>query len=242
MSPQAPAQPAVTGGRAQRKLKNFLLDARFQLKFAAYFVTMSLIIAALIGAFLVRTTDSLFARMNDAVDARSKAAAINKELGTCSLNNDLARNMDDPDFAAKLADRSKAIDTAFEAETQVVLQQRTELVAQQQLTIAILAGLLIGFIALIALTAIIITHRIVGPLFRIKRMAREVANGVLQPPTYGLRPGDELQDVFEVFSTMVTNLRGQAEADFKALEAASGGDAAALARLKTEFEARLARK
>lgn len=240
MSPQAPAAPAP--GRPQRKLKNFLLDARFQLKFAAYFVAMALVAAALIGVFLVRTTSSLFSRMNDSVDARSKAAETSRDLGTCSLNNELTKNMDDPSFAENLAARSKAIDAAFEAETQAVIAQRTELVAQQKLTIAILVGLLAAFTILTALGAIVITHRIVGPLFRIKRMAREVASGVLQPPTYGLRPDDELQDVFEVFSKMVVQLRAQAEADLKDVSQAAGGDAAALARLKSDMEARLARK
>jgi nitrogen fixation/metabolism regulation signal transduction histidine kinase len=238
-SPQPPG--AAPTGRQQRRLKNFLLDARFQLKFAAYFVFMTLVIASVLGVFLVRTTDSLFSRMNDAVDARSKAAQTNRELGTCSLNNELAKNMDDPDFAAKLAEKSKAIDDAFERETQAVIAQRALLEKQQQLTVYILVGLLVGFIALVAFGAIVITHRIVGPLFRIKRMAREVGAGVLRPPTYGLRPTDELQDVFEIFSAMVTFLRGQAEADLEALERATQ-DPAEAQKLREEFEKRLARK
>jgi methyl-accepting chemotaxis protein len=238
-SPQPPA--VASTGRQQRRLKNFLLDARFQLKFAGYFVFMTLVIASVLGVFLVRTTDSLFSRMNDAVDARSKAAQTNRELGTCSLNNELAKNMDDPDFAAKLGEKSKAIDEAFESERQAVIAQRGQLEKQQQLTVYMLIGLLVGFIGLVAFGAIVITHRIVGPLFRIKRMAREVAAGVLRPPTYGLRPTDELHDVFDIFSTMVTFLRGQAEADLKALERAAQ-DPAEAQRLREEFEKRLARK
>jgi serine O-acetyltransferase len=57
----------------------------------------------------------------------------------------------------------------------------------------------------------------VGPLFRIKRMGREVASGVVRPPEYGLRPGDELKDVFDVFATMVKALRERTEADLKAV-------------------------
>jgi nitrogen fixation/metabolism regulation signal transduction histidine kinase len=94
---------------------------------------------------------------------------------------------------------------------------------------------------LVAAGAIIITHRIVGPLFRIKRMAREVAAGVLRPPTHRLRLGDELQDVFEIFSGMVVFLREQAEADLKVLEQASANPAEAQ-RLRDEFEKRLAKE
>lgn len=238
----AQGQPAQQGGRQNRKFKNFLLDARFQLKFAAYFVAMTLVVAALLGVFLVRTTDSLFSQVNASVESRQKAADVSRELGTCSLNNDLAKNMDDPDLAAKLAEKSKAIDDAYEAEKQSVLQQRAELVKQQQYTLVALIGMLAGFTLLIAFGAIVITHRIVGPLFRIKRMAREVAGGLLRPPSYGLRPGDELQDVFEIFATMIKELRSRSEADLKVIDAALAGDSEALRKLKEELTARLARE
>jgi nitrogen fixation/metabolism regulation signal transduction histidine kinase len=233
--PQAPG-----GGRPQRKLRNYLLDERFQLKFAAYFVVLTLIVAGILAVFLVITTDSLFAEMNGAVDARSRAAETSRELGTCSLNNELTRNLDNPDFALSLAARSAAIDDAFEAEKQAVLAQKADLVSKQKRTLALLLAALLGFVVLVALGSIMLTHRIVGPLFRIKRMAREVASGVIRPPTYGLRPGDELVDVFDIFKAMVTFLRGQAEADQRALDQALAGDREALLRLKEDFERRLA--
>lgn len=243
MSEQRPAQQGGPqgGGRQNRRLKNFLLDARFQLKFAAYFVAMTLVVAGLLGAFLARTTGSLFAQMNSAVESRQKAAEQSKELGTCTLNSDLAKNMDDPEFIGRLAEKSKAIDEAFEAEKQAVVQQRAELERQQRMTLYALIGFLGGFIVLVAIGAIVITHRIVGPLFRIKRMAREVAGGTIRPPSYGLRPGDELQDVFEVMALMVKELRERTEADLRAVEAAAGGDPAALGKLKDDLQGRLAK-
>jgi nitrogen fixation/metabolism regulation signal transduction histidine kinase len=228
-------------GRQDRRLKNLLLDARFQLKFAMYFVVMTLVVAGLLGAFLVRTTGSLFAQMNSAVESRQKAAETSKELGTCTLNSDLAKNMNDPDFIGRLAERSKAIDAAFEAEEQAVVQQKVELERQQRRTLYALVGFLGGFIVLVAIGAVVITHRIVGPLFRVKRMAREVAQGMIRPPTYGLRPSDELQDVFEVMASMIKELRERTEADLGAVEKAAAGDPEALAKLKAELEARLAK-
>lgn len=237
-----PQPPTGTDGRPQRLLRNYLLDGRFQLKFAAYFVALTLGVSAVLGIFLVLTTDSLFHEMNGAVDARSKAAETNRELGTCTLNNELAKALDDPTFTAQLAARSKAIDEAFEAEKQAVMKQRTELVARQRVTVTVLAALLAGFVVLVALGAIVITHHIVGPLYRLKRMAREVASGKLRPPSYGLRPGDDLQDLFEVFSSMIKTLREQSLSDLKALELAAAGDAEALQRLKSDFEQRLAKE
>lgn len=243
MSDQKPAQQGGPpgGGRQNRRLRNFLLDARFQLKFAAYFVAMTLVVAGLLGVFLARTTGSLFAQMNSAVESRQKAADTSKELGTCTLNSDLAKNMDDPEFIGRLAEKSKAIDEAYEAEKQAVVQQKVELERQQRTTLYALIGFLGGFIVLVAIGAIVITHRIVGPLFRIKRMAREVAGGVIRPPSYGLRPGDELQDVFEVMAAMVKELRERTESDLRTVDAAAAGDPAAIAKLKAELEARLAK-
>jgi methyl-accepting chemotaxis protein len=236
MSDGKPAAP--NGGAKDRKIKNFLLDARFQLKFAGYFVSLTLIITGLLGAFLVRTTDSLFAQISSSVESRRKAADTSRELGSCTLNNELTANLDDPDFAAKLADKSKAIDAAYEAEKAAAQEQSREIQKQQQWTLYALMGVLVAFIALIALTAIVITHRIVGPLFRIKRMAREVAGGMVRPPAYGLRPGDELQDVFAVFADMVTQLRQRTEADLAAVKA---GDAESLKKLQATLEERLSK-
>lgn len=232
----APAKPTYT-----RKLSNFLLDSKFQLKFAGYFVALTLVVSALLLFFLVRTTDSLYRQVNLAVEAKSKAAQTSKELGQCSLNNDLAKNLDDPDFAATLEAKSKSIDAAYEAEKQAVLSEQKRLEEEQHNTLWALVGFIVAFIAAVGLAAIVLTHRIVGPLFRIKRMAREVSQGIIQPPTYGLRPGDELHDVFEVMATMVKQLRARAEADLASVTAARA-DPAVLAKLEADLTERLAKK
>lgn len=233
----APAQAQYT-----RKLRNFLLDARFQLKFAVYFTVPTLIISAVLGFFIAHTTGNLFSQMNEAVAARSKSAETSKELGTCTLNNDLAKGLDDPTLMARLESRSKEIDGAYEAEKQAVVQQQKDLVEQQQKTIGVLVGLLAFFVVAIGFVAIMITHRIVGPLFRIKRMGREVTSGVVRPPEYGLRPGDELKDVFDVFAVMVKALRERTEADLKAVEAGVSGDKQALEAHRADLQARLEKR
>jgi nitrogen fixation/metabolism regulation signal transduction histidine kinase len=223
-------------------MKNFLLDSRFQLKFAVYFTVPTLIISGVLGAFIANTTVSLFKQMNEAVEARSKSAETSKELGTCTLNNELTKGLDDPTLMTKLEARSKEIDAAYEAEKQSVVAQQKALVEQQQRTVGVLIGLLAAFVVLIAFVAIVITHRIVGPLFRIKRMGREVTNGVIRPPEYGLRPGDELKDVFDIFATMVRSLRDRTEADLKVVEAAIGGDKDALEKHRADLQARLEKR
>ena len=56
---------------------------------------------------------------------------------------------------------------------------------------------LAAFVVFIALASIVATHKIVGPLFRIKRLVNDISQGRLAVPAYPLRQGDELQDVFE---------------------------------------------
>src|ERR1700749_3574333 len=128
------------GTRADRKLRNYLIDARFQLKFASYIVVLTLIVAGALGVFLMYTTSTLFGQAQAAVDARSKAAETSKELGTCTLNNDLAKNLDNPAFDKQLAERSSAIDKAYEAEKNAVIEEKASLVKQQQLTLIALIG------------------------------------------------------------------------------------------------------
>lgn len=230
-----------------RNVKNFLLDARFQLKFASYTVVITLIVAGLLGVFLLSTTNRLFKQAQIAVDARSEAAETSKELGSCSLNNDIAKNLDNPDFDKQLRERSEAIDKAYEAARAQVIAERQSLERQQTITLLSLVGGLIAFVLFVGMGSIVTTHRIVGPLFRVKRMAHEVTAGKLRPPAYGLRPGDELKDVFEAFASMVTSLRSRHELELKQIEEAlaaakAAGAADAVAKLelvRAEHQARL---
>ena len=238
-------QPVTTTGTYKRQARNFLLDARFQLKFASYIVGITLVLAAVLGVILYRTTNHLFAQAQSAVDARSQAAESSRELGIATLNNDLARNLDNPEFAKQLQDRSDAIDKAFEVEKALVIETKANLVKQQETTLIGLIVLLVGFILVVGLGTIVTTHRIVGPLFRVKRMANEVAGGKIRPPTYGLRPGDELKDVFDSFSNMVTKLRERHVEELGKVEAAiatskaGGSPSDTLEALRANMQARL---
>src|SRR5580658_3242280 len=87
---------APSGPPPKRYLRNYLLDARFQLKFTAYAVGATLIVVALLGVFLWVTSQRLFRETESAVDARSKAAETSKDLGNAALGNTLLAHMNDP--------------------------------------------------------------------------------------------------------------------------------------------------
>ena len=81
---------------------------------------------------------------------------------------------------------------------------------------AIVMGVLILVIAL-GLTGIVITHRVVGPAYRMRRLFDEVGGGRLHLTT-GIRHGDELQELYQSFSQMVESLRDQRTEEVEALE------------------------
>ncbi len=86
----------------------------------------------------------------------------------------------------------------------------------RRVALAIAGGILLLIMAM-ALTGIVITHRLAGPAFKLKRLLAEVQNGNLNVQAR-FRKHDELQDVGEAFSEMVLALRTRREDDLLALE------------------------
>ncbi len=204
----------------RRRWRNFLLDTRFQLKFASYVVVSTMVAALLLGGFLWMTSKTLFDEMAAAVDARRKAADTSKELSNATLNNELMQNMDDPAFEKQLKEKSEAIDASFRAELQAIEDQRDNLVRRQQITLFSLIGGFFLFIVLVAAVSIVATHKIVGPLYRLKRNFHEMGQGRLNFDRDSLRPKDELKDVFEAFQHMVKEVRDRETSLLQRVQAA----------------------
>jgi nitrogen fixation/metabolism regulation signal transduction histidine kinase len=224
--------------RPQRKLRNYLLDPSFQLKFTAYLVTASLAIALLLGAFLWRSSQVLLRQTHDAVDARSRAAEASHELGNVALSSALMAHVNDPHFGTELQARSAAIDKEYEVERAAIEAQRAQLVRQQNWTWVGLLMALIAFIGFIAFAGIVFTHRIAGPIFRMKRMVAEIGQGKLVMPDRALRPKDELHELFDALANMISRLRELQRQDLETLEKVSaeverGGLSAPAAELRT---------
>ena len=83
---------------------------------------------------------------------------------------------------------------------------------------------LLGFIVVVAMATIVATHRIVGPLMRIRRIVQAVADGRLHGHLHALRERDELKETFESVSRMVQRqLRERQEEDVWSSAARSPG-------------------
>jgi nitrogen fixation/metabolism regulation signal transduction histidine kinase len=95
--------------------------------------------------------------------------------------------------------------------------QASRLEAQQRgVIIALVAGLSV-LVILLGLFGIVFTHKVAGPIFKMKRLLREVGKGKLVIREK-LRKGDELHHFFEAFELMVADLRGKQESEIAKLE------------------------
>ena len=210
-------------GARQRKLRNYLLDAPLQLRFTAVLVLATLLGAGLLGIFLARALHRLSEQAERAVEARAAAAQASHELGNASLSRTLLDRFNDPAFTAQLERQSRAIDAAYQAEQVQVAEQRRD-VARESTRIGwlVLFSVLVFALAVLLL-GIVITHRIAGPVYRVRRLLLGLGEGRRDVPRHGLRDGDELRELFDAAASLVKTLRAEDEAT---LEAASSALAA----------------
>jgi HAMP domain-containing protein len=161
--------------KRQRRLKNYLLDRRFQLKYTGMVLLVTVAVAGVLGYV--------------AYDfSKGQTEAFTAQL---AAQPDL-----DPETASDLERFAKQED--------------------RRVRNAIFAGVFLMTLAL-GITGIIVTHRVVGPAYRMRRLFEHVGEGRLEVTT-GIRKGDELQELYHSFAEMVESLREQRAEDVERLE------------------------
>lgn len=231
------AAPTQASGRHQRKLRNYLLDKHFQLKYTGYLVAIALVLSVSLGIILKQTSDEVLDQSRQAVTQGEQVVARGREVVAESQKVSEVVKMNivkDPFYADNPAlkeaferdakdqdDRLAQQQKDLEAQAGV-LKQQSELLAKRQVQIgtalvAILALLVLG----IGIAGILVTHKVAGPIFKMQRHLRDVRDGKLTVP-WGLRKGDELVEFFETFREMVKELRARQEAEIKLLDEAIG--------------------
>jgi HAMP domain-containing protein len=163
------------GDKTQRRVRNYLIDRRFQLKYTGMVLLVTVSVAGGLGYMAYGFS-------------QGQTEALTMQIAT-QLDLDA--------------------DTATDLE-QFALQE------DRKIRNAIVAGVLLLTLAL-GLTGIIVTHRVVGPAYRMRRLFQHVADGKFEVTT-GIRKGDELQDLFHSFADMVESLRDQRGEEIAQLE------------------------
>jgi nitrogen fixation/metabolism regulation signal transduction histidine kinase len=246
------AAPNPNAGRAQRSVKNYLLDPGFQLKYSGYLVAVTMVLSVTLGSLLWRTSDAAIAQSRTAVTQAQEAVQAGQGLIKKSqdLSNVVKMNIaekyaDQPDLAKLFNDEAKKEDVAlaerqkhFEAEAARLATQGAALEHQQRTIMITLIATLATLVVFIGIAGIIVTHKIAGPIFKMKRQIRELGEGKLQMPGK-LRKGDELVHFFETFEDTVRSLRDRQAVEIKKVDAIisdlekSGTSASTLASLKS---------
>ncbi|HET6981946.1 MAG TPA: signal protein [Myxococcaceae bacterium] len=227
----------------QRKMRNYLLDAPLQLRFTAVLVTATLLGAGLLGIFLARAMNRLSEQAERAVEARAAAAQASHELGNASLSKTLLDRFNDPQFTAQLERQARAIDAAYQAEQVQVAEQRRDVARESTRIGWLVLCSVVVFVLAVLLLGIVITHRIAGPVYRVRRLLADLGEGRREVPRHGLRDGDELRELFDSASSLVKTLRAEDESTFEAVSTAlaSPGQTDGLRRVHDRLAVRLGR-
>jgi len=95
----------------------------------------------------------------------------------------------------------------------------------QLMTVVMVAAVLLGHAALVVWLGLNASHKVAGPVYRLKKVMKQVSAGDLAV-RMKLRSGDHLTDVADGFNAMATALENRyGQAGEGAKETAEGGDA-----------------
>jgi methyl-accepting chemotaxis protein len=175
MAVTAEGQTLTKTSPPKRKLRNFLLDARFQLKYTAMVVFVTVVVAGILGAI-----------------AYSESSEQSRNL---NMMLDFQREFMSEEAAQLIEDSADEYD--------------------RKLLFGIIGGIVVLALAM-GLTGIVVTHRIVGPAYKLRRLINHVGDGHLEVAGR-LRKGDELKEVFDAFERMIVELRRRQESEISML-------------------------
>ncbi len=139
-------------------------------------------------------------------------------------NNELARSMvalaapDDDSLGSAMNESLAEVDKQSEKNLAEVRKLHADLDRDRRNLRRLLIGAGVALLLLLSVMGIVITHRIVGPVHKVKRLLRRVSTGRLVVEER-LRRKDELWDLFETFLQMTYSLQAMQNARIATLDA-----------------------
>ena len=215
----APTTPARTrSGAPRHRRRNYLIDPRFQLKYTGLLVAVVLTVMLVLGVLIARGANlaSSYAQL-----AATQAERAMKESHTSSKlarQNVAANAGDDPILLQVMEEELAETDRQAEKDLEAVQQQRVEVEKHRQEMRELLVGAGVALTVLLTTMGIFITSKIVGPVYKMKRLLRRVGTGRLAIKER-LRKGDELEDLFDTFLQMTYSLTALQSGRMATLEA-----------------------
>ena len=230
---EAATAPAQATGRHQRSWKNYLLDPHFQIKYTSYLVGIAIVLSISLGVILWRTSEAVIKQSESTVTQGEQVVKRGREVVEESKKvsdvvkmNIVKEYKEEPDLLKVFQEEANKRDDVLtqqqkdlESQASALKKQSADIKARQKTIGYTLVGVLAALVIFIAMAGIVITHKIAGPIFKMKRQIREVGGGSLKVPGK-LRKGDELVDFFEAFADMVKSLRARQRHEIELLEKA----------------------
>jgi len=229
----------------KRSAKNYLLDPHFQIKYTAFLVAIALALSATLGALLwtasseiVEQTEETLAQSAETVTKGQETVSRGKQVIEQSnkVNQVVTTTIegcygDNPALLEsfrseaskdddKLKDEQKKLENDAAQLTQRAEQFKKngeEVKSRQTKLKVILVVALLALVFGIGVAGIVFTHKIAGPIFKMKRLLRQIGDGKLVLKEK-LRKGDELQHFFDTFETVVNQLRAKQMKEIERLD------------------------
>jgi len=202
----------------ERSKTSYLLDPRFQLKWTSYLVVVVVLIMTGLGLVIAQTAGRTSDTAQLAVKQAEKAFEESRSNSILARRSVQLAGGDDPNLTKVMEESLAEVDAQAEKNLADVRARQEDITRDRrnlQLTL-VAAG--VALVALLTGMGIVITHRIVGPVHKMKRLLRRVSTGRLAIEER-LRRGDELEDLFDTFLQMTYSLRAIQAARLKTLDA-----------------------
>jgi nitrogen fixation/metabolism regulation signal transduction histidine kinase len=200
-----------------RRKQPYLLDARFQLKWTGYLVVVVVLVMTGLGVVIARTAG----RASDT--ATIAVAQAEKAFEESRSNNILARRTvqlaggENAALTAIMDESLGEVDAQSEKNLADVRSKQADIARDRHRLQLMLIGAGLALLLVLTFMGVVITHRIVGPVHRLKRLLRRVSTGRLVVDER-LRKHDELEDLFDTFLQMTWSLRAMQAARLATLD------------------------
>lgn len=218
--------------RYKRKLRNYLIDRRFQLKYTSMIMLLSLLLIVALGGLLYQQVLATVAEnmkategMATAARASADAAKVSQENSEIIIAQALADDyFKDPDVTKKFVDDMKRPVEEVKAKSEAMDEQARHMEIESSefkrraTQLPLLLGLFgLTFLIFLFLISIYMTHKIAGPMYKIKKLMSEVDGDNLHVAG-ALRSGDEMWELFHAFNGMIERLRKHQSDEAKRVE------------------------
>ncbi len=202
-----------------RRKKSYLLDPRFQLKWTSYLVIVVLLVMTALGTIIARTAARASDTAQVAVDQAKKAYEESKANNVITRQSVQLAAADNPTLLSVMDDSLAEVDKQSEKNLAEIQAKHDAISRDRRNLNMLLVGSGIALVILLVAMGVVITHRIVGPVHKMKRLLRRVSTGRLAIEER-LRRGDELEDLFDTFLQMTYSLRAMQAARLATLDGA----------------------